>query len=264
MVLRVSKDLLKKGIFVKGRRLFLWFRRNILWRLNYEIIVVFFNVVVVIEESDTVGFRCGSNILNRLELFKRIVELLYLSIFGFLMSKSLCFQLAPHVILTSTYIINPKYYQKGYSFSHDLITVIASGVVDWKDGFIINKIRSRMIEYSAISSRSIYDKFCKLQRATSDYRFRAKSLRVKTITNELEDHLVNERGLPAIYPSKSTAKINTFQNNEKGQTSELFGKSVVKKRVHSYKIIEKNYEQELNTYGIHTLFLKQVFEKKCQ
>lgn len=121
-----------------------------------------------------------------------------------------------------------------------------------------------MIEHSAISSRSIYDKFCKLQRATSDYRFRAKSLRVKTITNELEDHLINERGLPAIYPNKSSAKINTFQHNEKGQTSGFLGNSGVKKRVHSYKIIEKNYEQELNTYGIHSSFLQQVFQKKCE
>lgn len=108
LVLRVGKDLLEKGIFVNSWRLFLWFGGNVLWSLNYKIVVVFFKVIVIIEESDAVGFGCGCNTLNRLDLFERIVELIYLSIFWFVLSKSFCFQLASHVILTSTYIINLK------------------------------------------------------------------------------------------------------------------------------------------------------------
>ena len=42
-----------------------------------------------------------------------------------------------------------------------------------------------MIENSGLSHRSIYDSFTKFQRIASDNKFRTKSIRVKTVNQEL-------------------------------------------------------------------------------
>lgn len=42
-----------------------------------------------------------------------------------------------------------------------------------------------MIENSPISHKTIYNSFTKLQKVSSDGRFRVKSLRVKTLSNEI-------------------------------------------------------------------------------
>jgi hypothetical protein len=58
-----------------------------------------------------------------------------------------------------------------------------------------------MIENSPIKHKTIYNSFSKLQRASSDGKFRVKSIRVKTVSNEIEDHITQKLGLPLIYPN---------------------------------------------------------------
>ena len=95
-----------------------------------------------------------------------------------------------------------------------------------------------MIENSLISHRSIYESFSKFQRTASDNKFRTKSIRVKTVNNDIEEHLVQKIGLPAIYPNASTAKLKPLESAKKMMnTSKELMPSPVKKRSQSYKII---------------------------
>ena len=64
-----------------------------------------------------------------------------------------------------------------------------------------------MIENSPIANKAIYDSFVKLQRVSSDGRFRVKSLRVKTVTNDMDEHVAQKLGLPSIYSNQSSKKI---------------------------------------------------------
>jgi hypothetical protein len=64
-----------------------------------------------------------------------------------------------------------------------------------------------MLENSPIKHKTIYNSFSKLQRASSDGKFRMKSLRIKTSPNEMEDHITHKLGLPLIFPNQSIKKI---------------------------------------------------------
>ena len=106
-----------------------------------------------------------------------------------------------------------------------------------------------MIENSLISHRSVYDSFSKFQRTASDHKFRTKSIRMRTVTNDLDEHIVQKIGLPVIHPSQSAVKFKPLESAKKITSQELSA-SPVKKRVQSFKIIEKNYEDELNKMGV--------------
>lgn len=94
-----------------------------------------------------------------------------------------------------------------------------------------------------------------MQRTSSDYRFRVKSLRIKTINNDLDEHIVQKIGLPVIYPNQSTTKFNAKGSHKKIFQNQESSKSLLKVRSQSYKIIEKNYEEELNKIGVDSEFL---------
>jgi hypothetical protein len=64
-----------------------------------------------------------------------------------------------------------------------------------------------MLENSPIRHKTIYNSFSKLQSASSDAKFRMKSLRIKTSSNEMEDHIRHKLGLPLIFPNQSVKKI---------------------------------------------------------
>ena len=69
---------------------------------------------------------------------------------------------------------------------------------------------------------------------------------MKTSNNDLDNHLVEKIGLPVIHTNQSFAKINTLSNTKSMSLQKSLGKNPVKLRINSYKIVEKNYEQELN------------------
>ena len=52
-----------------------------------------------------------------------------------------------------------------------------------------------------------------------------------------------------IHPSQSAVKFKPLESAKKIPNQELSA-SPVKKRVQSFKIIEKNYEEELNKIGV--------------
>jgi len=62
--------------------------------------------------------------------------------------------------------------------------------------------------------------------------------------------LATKIGLPVIFPNHSQAKFKPLETVKKitGFPETCLG--AVKKRTQSYKIIEKNYEEELNQYGV--------------
>ncbi len=72
-----------------------------------------------------------------------------------------------------------------------------------------------MIENSVISSRTIYEAYCKFQRSASDHKFRTKSLRVKTVNTDLDDHLAQKIGLPVIANNGSRAKLSPLSSAKK-------------------------------------------------
>jgi len=99
-----------------------------------------------------------------------------------------------------------------------------------------------MIENSLISNRDVYAAFLKFQRVSSDHKFRTKSIRTKTISNEMEDHITQKLGLPLIYNNHSQAKLNPTMSSVKMLPNQESNTVIEKVRAQSYKIIEKNYE----------------------
>lgn len=96
-----------------------------------------------------------------------------------------------------------------------------------------------MIENSPIRHKTIYNSFEKLQRASSDAKFRVKSIRLKTISNDLENHITKKLGLPIIYSNKSQAKIASASSKALESPVKAWN---AKPKSKSAKIIEKNYE----------------------
>jgi len=99
-----------------------------------------------------------------------------------------------------------------------------------------------MIENSLLSNKDVYAAFTKFQRVSSDYKFRAKSIRVKTISNDMEEHITQKLGLPVIYNNHSQVKFHTMMNSAKPLPNQDYNTSIEKARAQSYKIVEKNYE----------------------
>ena len=76
-----------------------------------------------------------------------------------------------------------------------------------------------MIENSLISHKSVYDSWNKFQRTASDKKFKTKSIRVKTVNQDIDDHLVQKIGLPVIFPNQSQSKLNSLASVQKIATS---------------------------------------------
>lgn len=76
-----------------------------------------------------------------------------------------------------------------------------------------------------------------------------KSIRVKTASNEMEEHITSKLGLPLIYPTQSQKKLAFTAGNPQASPAKGLSTSAAKPRALSFKIVEKNYEQELNDLG---------------
>ena len=76
-----------------------------------------------------------------------------------------------------------------------------------------------MIENSLISHKSVYDSWNKFQRTASDQKFRTKSIRVKTVNQDMDEHLVQKIGLPVIYPNQSQSKLQPLSSVQKLQSN---------------------------------------------
>ena len=91
-----------------------------------------------------------------------------------------------------------------------------------------------MIENSLLGQRQVGQKFEKLQKASSDHRFRVKSLRVKTHSNDIEEHLNHRLGLPLIKPSHSQQKITSATKLTLDKDRSM---SLIRSKLQSSKVI---------------------------
>ena len=76
-----------------------------------------------------------------------------------------------------------------------------------------------MIENSVISHKNIFNSFTKFQRTASDHKFRTKSIRVKTVNQDIDEHLAQKIGLPVIFPSQSLVKFKPVDSVQKFTTT---------------------------------------------